>query len=156
MLVATSSNPSVISLILLHQLLYNIESQRDINGKGYNTKSEEHWALNMTIIMDVNIHREGKVPVHPLLFTDRSPGLNSRENFVLFFLCFLLRFRMDSGMLFFRLAPTPPLWEEAVELADDVRELQHSRRLEKKSSNLRHNNGIWGQFGKTQSKDAKN
>lgn len=28
-------------------------------------------------------------------------------------------------MLFFRLVPRPPLCEEAVELADDVRELQH-------------------------------
>lgn len=35
---------------------------------------------------------------------------------------------MDSGMLFLRLVPRPPLWEEAVELADDVSELQENRK----------------------------
>lgn len=50
--------------------------------------------------------------------------MNSRENLVLFFLCFLFRFLMDSGMLFLRLVPRPPLCDEAVELADDVRELR--------------------------------
>lgn len=44
-----------------------------------------------------------------LLSTHRSPGLNSRENFVLFFLCFLFRLRMESGMLFLRLGARPPL-----------------------------------------------
>lgn len=69
--------------------------------------------------------------VYSLLFTHRSPGLNSRENLVLFFLCFLFRLRIESGMLFLRFVPRPPLWEEAVELADDVRELQgsYSQRL---------------------------
>lgn len=33
---------------------------------------------------------------------------------------------MDSGMLFLRLGPRPPLCEEAVELADDVSELQRA------------------------------
>lgn len=65
-----------------------------------------------------------------LLLTDRSPGLNSRENLVLFFLCFLFRFLMDSGMLFLRLVPRPPLCDEAVELADDVRELRRNHRAQ--------------------------
>lgn len=75
--------------------------------------------------VDCSMHRQGvKVLEYLLLLTHRSPGLNSRENLVLFFLCFLFKLRMESGMLFFRFVPRPPLWEEAVELADDVRELQ--------------------------------
>lgn len=69
-----------------------------------------------------------RVPAFVIL-THRSPGLNSRENFVLFFLCFLFRLRMESGMLFLRLVPRPPLWEEAVELADDVKELQRGKQV---------------------------
>lgn len=47
--------------------------------------------------------------------------MNSRENLVLFFLCFLFRLRMDSGMLFFLFKPPrPPLCDDAVLLADDV------------------------------------
>jgi len=30
---------------------------------------------------------------------------------------------MERGMLFLRLAARPPLWEDAVELAEEVREL---------------------------------
>lgn len=52
-----------------------------------------------------------------------SPGLNSRENLVFFFLCFLFRLRIDRGMLFFLLRP---LCNEAVELAEDVTELVSS------------------------------
>lgn len=37
---------------------------------------------------------------------------------------------MDSGMLFLRLVPRPPLCDEAVELADDVRELRRNHRAE--------------------------
>lgn len=79
-------------------------------------------------IYDKKMQRKQKneecVLVCRLLLTHRSPGLNSRENLVLFFLCFLLRLRIESGMLFLRFVPRPPLWEEAVELADDVSELQ--------------------------------
>lgn len=52
-----------------------------------------------------------------------SPGLNSLENLVFFFLCFLFRLRIDNGMLFFRAGP---LCNDAVELADDVMELVSS------------------------------
>lgn len=37
---------------------------------------------------------------------------------------------MDSGMLFLRLVPRPPLCDEAVELADDVRELRRDHGAE--------------------------
>lgn len=56
-------------------------------------------------------------------FTHLSPGLNSRENLVFFFLCFLFKLRIDRGMLFFLLGP---LCSEAVELAEDVIELVSS------------------------------
>lgn len=86
------------------------------------------WTESTDVVMMTD-GRQRAEEVLCLLSTHRSPGLNSRENLVLFFLCFLFRLRMESGMLFFRLIPRPPLWDEAVELADDVSELQYRRGL---------------------------
>ena len=96
------------------------ERNKEKNKAGQTTKTQ--WRRKKTAVMEFCL----------LPLTHRSPGLNSRENLVLFFLCFLFRLRMESGMLFLRLGPRPPLWEEAVELADDVRELKpglYSHRL---------------------------
>lgn len=77
------------------------------------------WTIKATQQSDlVTIH----VPLTEIV-THRSPGLNSRENLVFFFLCFLFRLRIDRGMLFFRLVP---LCSEAVELAEEVMELVSS------------------------------
>lgn len=54
-----------------------------------------------------------------------SPGLKSRVILFFFLLCFRFKFLIDKGMLFLRLVPLP-LWEEVVELAEDVTELVSS------------------------------
>lgn len=54
-----------------------------------------------------------------------SPGLKSRVILFFFRLCFRFKFLIDKGMLFFLLVPLP-LWEEVVELAEEVTELVSS------------------------------
>lgn len=57
---------------------------------------------------------------------------------------------MDSGMLFLRLVPRPPLCDEAVELADDVRELRSNHRAEQKRDDSK---GVEARFSPTGQND---
>lgn len=61
----------------------------------------------------------------PALWMYLSPGLKSRVILFFFLLCFRFKFLIDKGMLFLRFVPLP-LWEEVVELAEEVTELVSS------------------------------
>lgn len=92
----------------------NMQLGRIIKSLAYPTGWLMICSLLYTSIWDTQVDRD---------FAHLSPGLNSLENLVFFFLCFLFRLRIDRGMLFFLLGP---LCSEAVELAEDVIELVSS------------------------------
>lgn len=80
-----------------------------------------HMCLTKETVSGWTLSRKGG----GALWVYLSPGLKSRVILFFFRLCFRFKFLIDKGMLFLRLVPLP-LWEEVVELAEEVTELVSS------------------------------